>query len=348
MKKILRLLYKLLKKVDIHFFGGKLFRKRDLWAISIADKYPSLEYSFLRNGTPYMSSSGEIRFTWLTELAPSDLIWLQYNNPICDALHGRYDIVKTYCAYKEDKLKLTTMPIGEVFNINQNGVLLDGVEEVVKAFLAGQEKLPVRVNYIANIPIQYNMMNGENILYANSLGDEENVIYKKEMLDLLQSCQTTFYFFIWPPAMKYKKELLRELQTYEDLTILNQYELSLTESELSSLIENAYNGADKEQQIVQAKKQIIIDASTPHDGQYPICVLTAYVKNPCYHFHARTGCLISQTLDEIKRNLRSKWAPMINNYSYDNIIHSTDNSLQNSQMDLTIDSIIHKQKLGTR
>mgnify|MGYP007069874220 CR=1 FL=1 len=341
-KRVLISLNRILKQFDRKCFNGRIFHRRDRLAISIADHYPSLEYAFLREGEAYESPQCEVKFSIITEIAPKDLVLLQYNNPFCNSIHGRFDIVKKFhelwgASYK----KISEQEY--VININQNGLLLDGIELVIEGLLNNTEKLKVRTNYIAAIPIQPNLFNGEPILYNNSLSSEEIKLYEEEQRVMLQLCNSSFYFFIWPPAMKYKNEIISELKTFEGLEIGEQYNYSLSKSELSELIDEAYSGAIKSADIIREKKRIIIEAcDLDKYEEYPICVIKAAVPNPYYHFHARTGCLISQLLDEIKRNLRTKWAPMITNYSYDNIIHSTDNHLQNQNIATWVKNNSHR------
>ena len=332
-------LYKIFKNVDKRFFKGKFFGKMDALAYRhVKEHYPPTIYDYLKKTKqPIDTGDGLIIYVADTTMSVKDIILMQYNSPFLRLTDGRYDIPHAFLYGNDEDKKSDNI----VINVRQDGLLLDSADNLVSLLKRGQELVKVRVNYIQQTHL-FKYIDGTNVMYRTSYAKEEQGLLDKALLQIIDSCKSSYKIILWSSAKHIWEDLQNEIIANDHIKICGVKDYVYTDEELGGFIEGAYHFAVMSPKGVDYKKKIIIDSTNHIDNTYATRILDVEVENPYYVIDPRDAQPTSQLFGELKRNIRAKHSKDIQIYKYDNILHSTDNYIQNEFMSklLSIDTNI--------
>ena len=147
-----------------------------------------------------------------------------------------------------------------------------------------------------------------------------------------------FSGFIWGSTNPYVIEILNDINN--DYPVLHFYNYEfLSKETFEKSILDIYTTDDIDPNKV---KNVKINSLL----QYPLkyTYFKFYIENPNFRMKKPTNNNISQTVEQIKKYIRSKYKSKINNYIHDIIIHISDNFEQTSD----IEKIMHKYTINRK
>ena len=165
---------------------------------------------------------------------------------------------------------------------------------------------------------------------------EEIEIINKKFEDVLAIINKPYYCIFWPPARNIFGKLEKELVGVENGIIIDNKEIIFIPSDkFKKFIYDIYSTDDIEKSKLDLKYQHLINSleTDNYNEKYlPIEVITVKLDNPDFKMKGLTGLPQSKKTMRIKKQIRSNNEDAITNYYYDIIMHMTDNTIQNNDV----------------
>lgn len=173
--------------------------------------------------------------------------------------------------------------------------------------------------------------------------DEINII-KTKLSTLLEDCRDPYYFILWPPAHNLFDQINKQMERIEPgICVLESNDIYLTNDRLKGFIYDIYQTDDIKIDKLD-KKYYYMNNSMKNDSSlendYPIRIMKVKIDRPDFRVKPLTGLPQSKTTMRLKTNIRDIYQKYINGYYYDIMMHSTDNTRQNKE----VEKIIKKLK----
>jgi len=203
--------------------------------------------------------------------------------------------------------------------IDQNGRLIDGSHRLSCALNLGLETVPVKFELKKKGPINY----GRN--WFEKRGFPEDLLMKLDIQlnEYIITTGAAFILILWPPAQQFTAEV-KELITSRYHLIGEALNKEI--NNFPEFVEKIYLSDDIDQWKIQKKSY--------HMKDYPpiISAFAFQIDNPAYRAKFQTESYLSESVENLKKEIRSKYRDKVENYVHDIIVHIGDNPSMNRDM----------------
>lgn len=290
-------------------FQGGLFRRYDtLVRLETMDSYLALQ-----------GGAGEK--SPLSLLDPDHEIFLEYNR-MQDLRGGRQIGRQSAIRFQE---LIASIERKNFYSdrypilLDADGRLKDGSHRLSAALHFGLGSMPVLFARDKKGPIDYGREWFENHGFAE--------LYLKRLDRRLRnnliSTGAAFNLIVWPPAMQFENEIFETLAERHSV-IAEIRNVNLTN--FPEFVEQMYLSDDIEQWKIQKKIY--------HMRQYKpvVSIISFVVDDPRYRVKARTESYLSDSVVQLKAEIRNRYKDRIEDYFPDTITHIRDNPAMNRDM----------------
>lgn len=167
----------------------------------------------------------------------------------------------------------------------------------------------------------------------NGFSEEEIYYINAKEQELLERCRTPYYCVFWPPARKIFIPLTIGIEQVEEgIHVIGKQNLLLPRSKFQKFIYDIYKTDDILPEKLNLKYSYLMNSLNKDnisDDNLPVHVLQVKIDNPDFRMKTFTGLPQSKTTMRVKKTLRSDFSDQITDYYYDILMHMTDNSIQN-------------------
>lgn len=183
---------------------------------------------------------------------------------------------------------------------------------------------------------------------SNNFSDEELSLINNKLNDLLDYNSTQYYCILWTPARFLFEKIENEISNMQDIQILSSTNLRIKKDEFKKFIYDIYHTDDIKQERLDMKYNAIMNSLQKDkysDDSYLIRILKIKIKYPDFRVKPLTGLPQSKKTMEVKKDIRREYQKYITDYYHDIMIHMTDNSKQNDDVEKILQYSIEKGNL---
>lgn len=220
--------------------------------------------------------------------------------------------------------------------VDLNYSIHDGSHRLALALYNEYEYVPVNI-FNVDIPRRYY---GINWFKENEFTENEIILIKEKLLELLERCRKAYFCILWPPSRFQYTSIANNIELVENsVKILQQFTLQLKEDELKKFIYDVYETDDITKCRLDLKYEHILK-SLAVDGYneefYTVYIIKLKINNPDFRLKPLSGLPQSRTTMRIKKYIREIFKDQITDYYYDIIMHMSDNQFQNDAIETII------------
>lgn len=214
----------------------------------------------------------------------------------------------------------------------------DGAHRVALGLFHGIKELPLRLFNTSLYRRPYSL----KWFLENDYSEEELQIIINKLNEILQLFNAPYYCILWSPARTLFNQIENDINEMENgIKIVSSEDLNITKECFKKFIYDIYSTDDIKKEKLDLKycKMInSLNSDSFNEIEYPIKILKIHMDNPNFRVKPLTGLPQSKTTMEIKTFIRDKYKKFVSDYYYDIIMHVTDNTRQNQD----VDNIIRK------
>lgn len=215
----------------------------------------------------------------------------------------------------------------------------DGAHRVALGLFHGINELSLRL-FNTNL---YRRSYSLRWFLENDYTDKEVTIINDKLNELLRVFNEPYYCILWSPARNIFDQIEKDINEMGNgIEIVSSEALSVSKENFKKFIYDVYSTDDIKKEKLDLKYCKIINSLESdlfNEGEYPIKILKIHMDNPNFRVKPLTGLPQSKTTMEIKTTIRDKYKKFITDYYYDIIMHVTDNTRQNQDVDNIIKKI---------
>ncbi len=170
--------------------------------------------------------------------------------------------------------------------------------------------------------------------------NEINII-KVKLNELLNKCNHPYYCILWTPAYFIFNDLKKDLINTYDVNLLSDSIISFNEEKLRKFIYDVYKTDDIKKEKLDLKYKYIINSINKSgiSSPYQVNLIKLDLNNPLFRLKPLTGLPQSKKTMMIKSYLRDKYQKSIVDYHYDIMMHMTDNTTQNRDVNKVLKKV---------
>ena len=209
----------------------------------------------------------------------------------------------------------------------------DGAHRVALALFFNQDNLPLRLfnTFLYRRPYDLGWF------YENDFSKEELDIIKTKLNELLEKVSEPYYCILWPPARQLFDEIQNRIcQIDSSISIVSSEDIIIPKDDFKKFIYDVYSTDDirlEKLDIKYCKMMSSLQNGQDNLTEFPIKVLKIKMTNPRFRVKPLTGLPQSKVTMELKKAIRDEFKYLIIDYYYDIIMHMTDNSKQNDDVE---------------
>jgi len=212
--------------------------------------------------------------------------------------------------------------------ISREGRILEGQSLIVDKIYNG--------DYIVEIEIKDNSINidkDKNWLQKIKINEDQKDFVEKKSLEFFEKSGLIFYAIIWPPAQNIFEEIEKYVQNRVQVIDSELYDIS---HDFSNIIHKFY---EKDERAKKWKIDKKINEMKQKDKI--IKVLKLWLPNPEFRDYYKND-FHSDITRNLKNDCRKKFHKKIENYTWDNLIHTTETYESNHQTFKVLDTHCYK------
>lgn len=216
---------------------------------------------------------------------------------------------------------------GSKIELDKDLNIMDGAHRLALALYHNQEFI--------NVTIHSGLRNREygdvDAFWKLGFSRDETAVIEKKTEELLESLHYSYIGVIWPPAMKYKDEIIDDLNRYDpQIKVSNVRDMECERGEFVHLFKGLYHTDILDDYGANRKINLIEESMTDEEKKKPyhICVFELNISNPHIGINPKNYQTQSLIVKRIKTTFRKRYAPKILNYKYDVMMHISDNYIQ--------------------
>lgn len=350
-KKLLKLLLKVIKKIDSKLFKSAIQKKWSNYKLTHGEQIYNFRSKFHRR----FSNGKKLRVLKQGEMAVNDLFLAQYykgdysdykhmdaavrllaieehygQNHCGFELYRRMQmasgfdwterfqkLIKSYeeTGYSRD----SSIEVGKDFAI------MDGSHRLTLALHSGQEFINTTI-YDKDCKRTFDY----DWFWKNGFADQDCRLIKEKKQNILEKVNYEFVGVVWPPAMGFADELMADINSYdpENVRVMKYQDLELETGEFDHLFRALYHTDILDQNGMDIKIAQIKGCMEDNENRFRIRVFYLKIQNPQIGMNPKNLTPQSQVIKQIKEVFRKRYEPGIVNYKYDVIMHISDNYLQ--------------------
>lgn len=218
----------------------------------------------------------------------------------------------------------------------------DGAHRTAIAIYNGIESLNVKLfnTYL------YRRSYGFDWFLRNNFTTEEKEIILNKYDELYRKNNKPYYCILWSPSRELFEIIEEKLLTEDQITeICSSQIVYVPKDEFKKFIYDIYSTDDIKKEKLNIKYDKIMNSMLKDNYSpdfYPIKVMKIIMKNPNFRVKPITGLPQSKTTMQLKTNIRDEYQSLITDYYYDIIMHMTDNTIQNNDVEKILNRTIKK------
>lgn len=289
------------------------YRDNDYNAIDIIVKYLAIEnYYGLNNfGFDLYNKTQRIR---------TNKDWDNRFKKLIESIESKYDV----SSFVETDL---------------NYSIHDGAHRTALALFHNIDELPLRLFNTSLYRRTYNL----DWFKENNFTDEEIFIIEEKLKELLKKINNPYYCILWTPARKIFQQMQENIHGIENgVEVVGSEDITIPREIFKKFIYDIYSTDDIKREKLDIKYNKMMN-SLQQDGfdeiEYPIRILKVMMSNPDFRVKPLTGLPQSKTTMKMKTTIRDEYKKFITDYYYDIIMHVTDNTKQNQDVEKIIKKI---------
>lgn len=303
----------------------------------------------------------------IVEIPTNDLVLAQFKNNTYNAM----DIIVKYLAienyYGKNNFgfklynKMQEKRVNEnweqrykelIKNVEKNGFNIDypietdinysihdGAHRLALALYYGLENVTVKAYNIDMSRRTYDMEWFNN----NSFSIEELKIIKEKYKEIFEKINQPYYCVLWTPARNVFDKIEKEIPNVEDgIKVVDDKNLVLSKDVFKKFMYDIYFTDDILQYKLDMKYNYLINSITKdnlNQNQMALRLVKVLIDNPDFRMKTFTGLPQSKKTMRIKKDIRAKNSEFITDYYYDIIMHMTDNTIQNKDVEKILKKI---------
>jgi len=200
-----------------------------------------------------------------------------------------------------------------LMSVDKNQTLIDGSHRVATALYFDIKLLPLKLNRYKCDTI-YGLEWFENKDFSS---DEMSLIEQKRK-EIFYKKGIYFQIILWSPVQKYFDEIESNIE--EKYNVLNSYDISFDDkSSFKDFVFGVYESDDIDDWKIEKK------LTGFNNFNLNIRVIEVEITNPRFRRKGLNNHDISQEVEAIKKEYRTKYKNKVDNYFYDIIMHVGDN-----------------------
>lgn len=209
----------------------------------------------------------------------------------------------------------------------------DGAHRLALALFLGIKNVNVEIFNVEKVRRSYTLAWFKEYKFTQ----QQLEIIKTKLQELLEKCRKPYYCIFWPPARNIFDSLGSAVEKVENgIQIIDSKTLSLPCSSFKNFIYDVYATDDIRIEKLNLKYQYLMNSlALDHfkKQELPLQVLKIKINNPDFRMKTFTGLPQSKTTMRIKKKIRNDFSEQITEYYYDIIMHMTDNTIQNEDVE---------------
>ena len=197
--------------------------------------------------------------------------------------------------------------------VDKNQALIDGSHRLAAALYFGAKMVPLKLNRY-----KFNTDYSLNWFKKNDFSNEEISLIENKKNEIFYKNGIYFQIILWPPMQEYFDEIEEDIK--RKYKVLNSYEIDFKNSDtFKNFVFSVYESDDIEAWKIEKKLEGFNNYSSI------VKVIEIEIVNPRFRRKSLNNHDISQEVEAIKKEYRSKYSKKIKNYFYDIIMHIGDN-----------------------
>lgn len=209
----------------------------------------------------------------------------------------------------------------------------DGAHRTAIALYSGIEDLSIKLFNTKLLRRPY----GFDWFIENGFAKEEKINILKKYKELLKETNKPYYCILWSPARDLYDTIEAKLSTDERIKNICSSEIVyVAKDKLKDFIYEIYETDDIKKEKLDIKYSRLINSMARDDyypDMYPIKIMQIIMKNPDFRVKPITGLPQSKTTMKLKTDIRDGYQKFITDYYYDIMMHMTDNTIQNRDVE---------------
>lgn len=215
----------------------------------------------------------------------------------------------------------------------------DGAHRTALALFHDIDELPLRLFNTSLYRRTYNL----DWFKENSFTVDEITIIEEKLKELLHKFNNPYYCILWTPARNVFDQIQESIHGIENgVEVVKSEDMAIPREMFKKFIYDIYSTDDIKQEKLDIKYNKMINSLHDdgfYESEYPIRILKILMNNPDFRAKPLTGLPQSKTTMRIKTTIRDEYKKFIKNYYYDIIMHVTDNTKQNQDVEKIIKKI---------
>lgn len=172
---------------------------------------------------------------------------------------------------------------------------------------------------------------------TNGFTKEELNLIQSKLNEILNKKNPPYYCILWPPARHIFDKITGEIERVEKgISIVDSTEFALDREIFKKFMYDVYNTDDIAPFKLDLKYKYLmesLDKDNFNDSKLPFVVVKTKLDNPDFKMKGLTGLPQSKKTMRIKKQIRKDNSELITDYYYDIIMHMTDNTIQNRDLE---------------
>ena len=177
----------------------------------------------------------------------------------------------------------------------------------------------------------------------NGFTDEEISIIISKFKEIVNKINEPYYTIFWPPARNIFDKLEKEIETVEDgIEIIDKEVIALPREKFKNFMYDVYSTDDIAKFKLDLKYQHLnesLDKDKYSEEKLPFVAMKVKLENPDFRMKGLTGLPQSKKTMRIKKQIRNNNEQYVTDYYYDIIMHMTDNTYQNDDVEKIITKV---------
>ncbi len=222
----------------------------------------------------------------------------------------------------------------KVIEIGEDLAILDGSHRATLAIYNNQEFIDAKI-----LSLTRNRAFDYDFFWRNDFSEQECKLIKEKTDALLQKQKYEYVGVIWPSAYHIGKHLLRELNEFDcgKISVTSVEDYVLSKIEFVHLFKALYHPDILDEEGMNHKISLILKCLPKDITEFKVTKFTLRVDQPRIELNCKNYSPQSQTIKRIKTIFRKRYEHYIDNYSYDVIMHISDNYLQSKFCEFLFD-----------
>ena len=195
--------------------------------------------------------------------------------------------------------------------VNKQLKLIDGAHRFACALYFETERVPIKI-----VKNNTDFLYGKDWFKEASFSDSTIALLEKKKKDIFFHNHLFFEVILWPPVSSYFDEIQKDIENEYDVL---SYETHTNYAGFENYVNELYEIDD----IKKWKVKLKLEAMEKYSSTFRRILI--HIPDPEFRHKESNNHLISHKVEQLKRQIREKYAPKIDGYFHDIIIHIGDN-----------------------